>query len=90
MNSIEDLRQEVEEIKKRNKRVEADKAWETSATRKAALFVLTYLVVTIFFIAMQIKKPFVNAITPTIGFIISTLTLPQIKKWWIEKNKYLG
>ena len=29
-----DLNKEIEEIKKRNKRVELDKAWETSWTRK--------------------------------------------------------
>lgn len=36
-----DLNKEIEEIKKRNKRVELDKAWETSWTRKICICILT-------------------------------------------------
>jgi len=31
------LKEEIEKIKERNKRVEADKAWETSYSRRALL-----------------------------------------------------
>ena len=42
---IKDLEKEIEEIKERNKRVELDKKWETSMTRKVCIAVLTYIVV---------------------------------------------
>ena len=42
---MKDLEKEIELIKERNKRVETDKAWETSWTRKICIAVLTYLVV---------------------------------------------
>ena len=33
LEALEKIKKEVEEIKQRNKRVELDKAWETSMTR---------------------------------------------------------
>lgn len=81
----DDLKIELEEIKKRNQRVEADKAWETSWTRRAIIILLTYIVISIFFYFALIPKPLLNAVVPTIAFTISTLTLPLIKKWWLNK-----
>lgn len=43
-----DLEKEINEIKARNKRVELDKAWETSFTRKICICVLTYVVVVLY------------------------------------------
>ncbi len=40
-----DLNKEIEEIKNRNKRVELDKKWETSWTRKICICIVTYIVV---------------------------------------------
>lgn len=87
MSSIEELQLEIENIKKRNQKVEADKAWETSWTRKIIISLSTYLVIVSFFYFAGLSKPFVNAIVPTIGFVLSTLTVPFIKKWWLIKAK---
>ena len=35
MNSITEINKEIKLLKERNRRVETDKAWETSLTRKA-------------------------------------------------------
>ena len=43
-----DLEKEIEQIKLRNKKVEIDKAWETSRTRKICIMILTYIVVIIY------------------------------------------
>ena len=43
-----DLENEIEKIKERNKKVELDKAWETSWTRKICICTLTYIVVVIY------------------------------------------
>ena len=45
---LKDLEKEIENIKSRNKRVELDKKWETSLTRKICICVLTYIVVIIY------------------------------------------
>lgn len=82
MTNIEQIKQEIEQIKQRNQRVEADKAWETSLTRKVSIAILTYIVVVIFFYVIKIDKPFINAIVPTIGFVLSTQSLPFIKRIW--------
>jgi hypothetical protein len=76
---------EIEKIKQRNSKVEIDKEWETSYTRKIIIAILTYLVIVLFFIYANVANPFLNAIVPTLGFIVSTLSLPYFKKIWIEK-----
>jgi len=86
MLSLEELKKEIDEIKARNKNVEADKAWETSWTRKFLIVILTYIVVVIFFTVSNLGNPFVNSIVPTIGFMLSTLTVPLCKKWWLKKR----
>ncbi len=85
--NLQKLQKEVEEIKERNKRVEADKAWETSLTRKVMILFLTYAVVVLFFFVADLPEPFLNAIVPSVGFFLSTLTVPIFKKWWI-RNVY--
>lgn len=82
---MQNLQKEIDEIKARNKRVEADKAWETSLTRKIVILGLTYAVIVIFFFVAKLPEPFLNAIVPSIGFFLSTLTVPLFKKWWLKK-----
>lgn len=79
------LKKEIESIKERNLRVEADKAWETSTTRKVIIVLLTYGIVVLFLVAINAPNPWTNAIIPVIGFWISTITLPIIKRWWISR-----
>jgi peptidoglycan/LPS O-acetylase OafA/YrhL len=86
MISTEELKKEINEIQARNERVEMDKAWETSWTRKLLILILTYLVIVIFFFVSKLDNPFVNAIVPTIGFFLSTVSVPVVKKWWVKKN----
>ena len=83
---IKSLEEEIEKIKQRNRRVELDKAWETSLTRKFLIAVLTYVVMIIFFYFAGLPKPFVNSIVPALAFFISTLTVPFIKKLWIRSK----
>jgi hypothetical protein len=80
------LQSEISQIKARNKRVELDKAWETSITRKIIISILTYLVIVIFFYFAQLSKPFINSIVPALAFLLSTLTLNFFKKIWINSR----
>lgn len=80
------LEKEIQEIKERNIRVENDKAWETSATRKVAVLTLTYISMVILFLTLNNDSPFVNATIPTLGYFLSTQTIPFIKKRWLKRN----
>ncbi len=84
MSSIEELQAEVDKIKKRNSRVEADKAWETSRTRKIVISGLTYIVIVIFFYIVDIPNPLISAIVPALAFFLSTLTIPVFKNFWLK------
>jgi preprotein translocase subunit SecF len=86
MEELQQLKNEIKEIKERNARVEADKAWETSLFRKVLVAVLTYLAVVLFFVIAELPKPFINALVPTLGFLLSTLSISFFKKLWL-KNK---
>ena len=80
---MEELKKELEEIKQRNKRVELDKKWETSYTRKICICILTYIVVLIY--SNMINKSnniFLSSLVPVIGFFLSTLSLKLIRKVW--------
>lgn len=75
----------IEDILKRNGRVEMDKAWETSKTRRAIIAGITYLVAAAFMKSLAIDAYLLNALVPTGGYLFSTLSLPIVKNWWIKK-----
>jgi hypothetical protein len=85
MTETEELKIEITKLKARNEQVEAEKAWETSKLRKIIIAILTYLVIVLFFYFAKLSRPFINAIVPTIGFILSTLSTPLFKKLWIKQ-----
>jgi len=80
------LEEAIIEIRARNKRVESDKAWETSWVRRISIAILTYIVIVLFFFSAWLQKPFINAIVPTMWFLLSTLSLDVIRKLWMEKK----
>ena len=70
----------VEKLEARNLRVEADKAWETSLTRRVSIIVLIYLTI-VFYLHFVIHiNPWVNGLVPVIGYAISTLTISRLKQ----------
>ena len=84
MTDTTDLEKRVEEIEKRNSRVELDKSWETSWTRRGLLVLFTYLSVGLFLNAISVPNPWLSAIVPSLGFLLSTLTLPFFKRMWAK------
>ena len=84
MSEITELKIEIEKLKARNKTVETNKAWETSLSRKLLLMILTYLLISITLVTLQNQSPWTNAIIPTLGFFLSTLTIPAAKNFWIK------
>lgn len=76
------IEQEIEQIKQRNQRVEADKAWEVSWTRGLFIAAVTYLVAGVWLLTIHDTKPWLKALVPAIGYILSTFSIPVIKNWW--------
>ena len=83
---MKDSQDKLIALEQRNTRVELDKAWETSLFRKILIFVLTYVVASIWLVVIENDHPFLNACVPAVGWIFSTLTIAPLKRWWI-KNK---
>ena len=82
------LEARIRNIEERNKRVELDKKWETSLTRKICIMILTYIVVVIYsYIVRSYDNIFLSSLVPVIGFTLSTLSLKLIRKIWEKKLK---
>ena len=82
-----EIENEILKIKERNKRVELDKAWETSLIRKICICILTYIVVVIYSIIInKTSSIWLSSLVPVIGFTLSTLSLKLVRNIW-EKNK---
>jgi hypothetical protein len=75
----------TETIEDRNRRVGLDKAWETSKTRRFCIASVTYAIATLFMWRIGVTEPYINAFVPTGGYLLSTLSLPFIKKRWLKK-----
>lgn len=85
---VKDLEERIVDIENRNKKVETDKAWETSWTRKICIMILTYIVVIIYsYIVRNYDNILLSSLVPVIGFTLSTLSLRLIRKVWQSKRR---
>lgn len=84
--NIKELKKRINDIEKRNRRVEGDKAWETSTLRKILIVVLTYIFAVLYLKIADTTNPFFGAVVPCVGFFLSTQTLNIIKKKWLSKR----
>lgn len=77
----------LDDIKERNARVEADKAWETSWMRRMCIALFTYIVAALYMNYAGFNNPYLGAFVPSGGYLLSTLSLPFVRTFWI-KNIY--
>src|SRR5262249_2165459 len=82
-DKLEQLEKELESIKQRNARVEADKVWETSAFRIGTICAITYVVAAVLLYVIGAERFWLGALVPTLGFFLSAQSLPAVKRWWI-------
>ncbi len=80
------LPQELQAIQERNRRVELDKAWETSWTRRLFIAALTYAIAGVWLVLIHEVYPWLKAFVPTGGYLLSTLSLPFVKRWWTQNK----
>ena len=77
------IEERIKKIEDRNKRVELDKKWETSWTRRICIMIITYIVVIIYsYIISKYTNIFLSSLVPVIGFTLSTLSLKLVRKIW--------
>ena len=86
MSTLEHLTEEIESLKARNTRVEAEKRWEISWQRKLGIIVTTYFVMILVFSSLGNSSPFLNAIIPTLGYILSTLSMGWMQKLFLHQK----
>ena len=83
---IKEMEKRILEIEKRNKKVESDKAWETSVLRKILIIIMTYIFAVLYLKIADTTNPYFGAVVPCVGFYLSTQSINLIKKLWL-KNK---
>lgn len=86
MKHVVQLKKDIQEIQERNKRVEKDKAWETSWTRRIAIASTTYLLMSLLMYTLGVEKPLLSAIIPALAYLVSTASLGLLKSWWITNH----
>ena len=82
-----DIEKEIADIKTRNSRVETDKAWEISWTRRITIALITYIVALIWLMIIHEPVAALKACVPVAGYVLSTLSLPIVKNIWSAKNR---
>ncbi len=81
------LESEIKQIKARNHKVEGDKAWETSWLRRILIIIFTYIFAVLWLTLADTTNPFLGAIVPCAGFLLSTLTIYSVKAVYIKNRK---
>ena len=77
------IEERIKKIEDRNKRVDLDKKWEISWTRRICIMIITYIVVIIYsYVINKYTNIFLSSLVPVIGFTLSTLSLKLVRKIW--------
>ncbi len=82
-----DISERLNAIEARNARVSADKAWETSWTRRGLIAGITYACAVILLSLLGHDGVFQHALVPVMGYLLSTLSLPFVKSLWLKQQQ---
>tara|TARA_B100000315_G_scaffold177384_1_gene165967 strand:+ start:311 stop:610 length:300 start_codon:yes stop_codon:yes gene_type:complete len=77
----------IQAIEDRNRRVEADKGWETSWFRRILLSVAIYITAVLFLWSSNADAYWLQSLVPAGAFLLSTLSLPWVKKRWVYREQ---
>lgn len=87
MSEISEIKDRLSKIEARNRRVELDKTWETSWIRRLLILIFTYGLIGLYMNAVNIDRPWLNAVIPSFGFLLSTFTIGWLKTLWLNHQK---
>lgn len=79
---MSELESRLAALESRNARVELDKKWETSWTRRLAIAAATYFILGGYLWAIGAEPWWVHAVVPTCGYLLGGLALPIIRRVW--------
>jgi hypothetical protein len=82
---LPELRRQLLEIQARNDRVEREKAWETSFTRRLVIAGATWMAAWLWLRGMPVEHAARQALVPTLAYFVSTFSLPFLRRWWISR-----
>lgn len=86
MKTPEQIEQDILDIQERNKKVELDKAWEVSWTRRIFIMVITYIIASLWLLVIKETHILLKAMVPVLGYLLSTLSIPYLKNIWVGKR----
>jgi hypothetical protein len=78
------IRRELAKIRARNARVEREKAWEKSWTRRLVIAGATWAGAWLWLLQLHVDHAALHALVPSGAYAVSTLTLPVLRRWWIR------
>lgn len=78
------LEERVKRLELQLRYSELQKKWEMSKVRLLILSATTYVVIAFFMYLFEIEDPLVNAIIPGSAYILSTISVPFIRKVWVR------
>jgi hypothetical protein len=81
------LEREIAQIQDRNARVTVEKAWEQSLVRVVWILLLTYATSAGIFYLMGADHYMLNALVPTLAFLLSMQSLPFVKLRWLRHHE---
>ena len=81
---VTELREALLEIKDRNVRVEREKAWELSWTRRLTIGGAIYGGAWLWLLNLDVQRAPLQALVPAAAYVLSTLSLPIVKSWWLR------
>ncbi len=81
---LDDMRRDMLEIQQRNARVERDKAWETSWTRRLVIAGAIWAGAWPWLDSLGVELAARHAAVPSVAYVVSTLSLPVVKRWWMR------
>ncbi|CAM9374049.1 unnamed protein product, partial [Ectocarpus fasciculatus] len=82
-DDVEHLKNQIRILRERNFIKDKGKKFEGSYTRISFIMIITYATISTYMYLIGVKDPLLNAIVPTVGFNLSTWSLPSVKKVWM-------
>lgn len=75
---------DIMELKLKNKKIEADKAWETSWTRRGIIGIVTYIIVAAWLAMLGVEHNLIHALVVVGSYLVAIAILPMLKKYWVD------
>lgn len=80
------IEQKIEAIETRNRRVDADKAWEVSGARRVAIAMLVFLAAWGWLALQGSDTALRDALFPPLGYLLSTTALSALRVQWEARH----